>query len=392
MGAQRNYAVPAAFEQFGMLEALYTDLCGTRGFGRIASHLARLPVPMRGKLAALAARLPPPAVAQKTRTFDCIGLQIEADRQIAKGRFQHSLARALGANMIRAGFERATHIYSIMGEGDILLVEAKNRGIRIVCEVCIALSTAGIVRAEGQAFPGWGELPSYASDPRSAHIPDEIMLKTSDVLMCPSEFVRDDLVGKYGISPDKTVLVPYPVETRWLDLDNLPEPGRILFAGTAELRKGIHYLAMAADRLAVRRRYRFRVAGHAAPEVTSKPVCRGLEFLGRVPRTEVHREFTAADLFVLPSLAEGSAFVIYEALGAGLPVVTTRAAGSVVRDGIDGLIVPERNPDALAAAIEAIVEDRPLRARMAAAARERAREFAVDKFAERLVGSLIRKI
>jgi glycosyltransferase involved in cell wall biosynthesis len=64
----------------------------------------------------------------------------------------------------------------------------------------------------------------------------------------------------------------------------------------------------------------------------------------------------------------------------------------VVRDGIDGLIVPERDPEALAAAIERIVEDRPLRARLAAAARERAREFTVDRFAERLVGSLLQKI
>jgi glycosyltransferase involved in cell wall biosynthesis len=391
MGAQRNYAVPAAFEQFGMLQALYTDLCGTRGFGRVAASLARFPVPMRTKLAALAARLPPPSVARKTTTFDWIGLQIEADRQITDGRYHRALARALGSSMVRAGFDEATHVYSIMGEGDIFLVEAKKRGIRIVSEVCIALSTAGIVRAEAKAFPGWGKLPSYASLPRSKRPPDEIMLTTSDVLTCPSDFVRDDLVGKYGVSPDRAVVVPYPVDARWLGLDNRPEPGRILFAGTAELRKGIHYLAMAAERLAARHRCRFRVAGHAAPEVTSQPICRSLEFLGRLPRTEIHREFGVADLFVLPSLAEGSALVTYEALGAGLPVVATKAAGSVVRDGIDGLIVPERDPDALAGAIERIVADRALRARMAAAARERAREFTMDKFAERLVDSLIQK-
>ena len=50
-------------------------------------------------------------------------------------------------------------------------------------------------------------------------------------------------------------------------------------------------------------------------------------------------------MFVLPSLAEGSAEVTYEAIAAGVPVVTTRAAGSVVRDGIEGRIVPERDPD-----------------------------------------------
>ena len=171
--------------------------------------------------------------------------------------------------------------------------------------------------------------------------------------------------------------------------DNRPEPGRVLFAGTADLRKGIHYLAMAAERLRARRRYRFRVAGHTAPEVASQPLCSGLELLGRVPRTEVNREFAEADLLALPSIAEGSAGVIYEALGAGLPVVTTRAAGSIVRDGIEGIIVPERDPEALANAIESIVEDRPRRERMGAAARERAREFTVEKFAGRLVTSLM---
>ena len=80
-------------------------------------------------------------------------------------------------------------------------------------------------------------------------------------------------------------------------------------------------------------------------------------------------EFRQADVFVLPTLAEGSAEVINEALGAGIPVVTTPAAGSVVRDGIEGRIVPERDPAALAAAIDELLSDRPLRARMALAAR-----------------------
>jgi len=50
---------------------------------------------------------------------------------------------------------------------------------------------------------------------------------------------------------------------------------------------------------------------------------------------------------VLPSLAEGSAGVIYEALASGFAVITTESAGSVVRDGIEGFIVPEGDPQAL---------------------------------------------
>lgn len=393
MGARHNYAVPAAFEHLGMLEALYTDLCGTCGLGRLAASLERFPVPMRARLAALGARLPPAAVVHKTRTFDWIGLQMEAARQVAHrtasdvfaGR--RYLARALAKSMVRAGYGRATHVYSMLGEGGAFLVEANRRGLRVISEVFITLSADRIVRAEGRAFPGWCHALPPAPAPSSPR-PNEIMLTVSDTFVCPSQFVRDDLVAAWGVPRERTVVVPYAVGEPWLGIDNQPEPGRVLFAGTADLRKGIHYLAMAADRLSTRRRYRFRVAGAAAPEVRSQPACRSLEFLGRVPRTRVRQEFAAADLLVLPSLAEGSAGVTYEALGAGLPVVTTKAAGSVVRDGIDGLIVPERDPEALAAAIEAVVEDRPRRQRMAAAAREWAREFTVDGFAGRLAEGL----
>jgi glycosyltransferase involved in cell wall biosynthesis len=107
-----------------------------------------------------------------------------------------------------------------------------------------------------------------------------------------------------------------------------------------------------------------------------------------VPRERIHEEFAAADVFVLPSLAEGSAEVTYEALAAGVPVVTTVAAGSVVRDGVEGRIVPERDPEALADAIARIVEDRDRRARMSVAARERARDYTWERYGERLVGAL----
>ena len=93
-------------------------------------------------------------------------------------------------------------------------------------------------------------------------------------------------------------------------------------------------------------------------------------------------------MFVLPTLAEGSAEVTYEALAAGVPVITTKSAGSVVRDGVEGRIVPERDPEALVYAIEELVQDRAMRLRMAIAARERAKEFTWERYGERLLSHL----
>lgn len=77
--------------------------------------------------------------------------------------------------------------------------------------------------------------------------------------------------------------------------------------------------------------------------------------------------------------------VIYEALATGIPVIATETAGSVVRDGIEGFIVPERDAVALANRIEEVVKNRSWREEMASAAKERAKDYTLEKYAERLI-------
>jgi glycosyltransferase involved in cell wall biosynthesis len=273
-----------------------------------------------------------------------------------------------------------------MGEGGDLLGLARRRGLTVLTDMVIALSCETIVWREYEAFPDWGPAPvdRQAAIGGGCH-PAEQVLRTTDMHVCPSAFVADDLVANWGVDRTATRIVPYAISDAWFSLAPRTVPGRVLFVGSADRRKGVHYLAMAADRLRAKgRRYEFRVAGGVAPEVRDKPVCGALSFLGRLPRAAIADEFAAADVLVLPTLAEGSATVTYEALAAGVPVITTHAAGSVVRHDRDGLIVPERDADALATAIEDIVEDRRRRDAMAAAAREHATEFSWKRYRERL--------
>lgn len=209
------------------------------------------------------------------------------------------------------------------------------------------------------------------------------MCESTDVFIVPSRFVERGL-EEFGVDKDKCYIVPYAVEDSWLRLTNHPTKGRVLFVGTAELRKGIHILGMAAQKLS-HRNYEFRVAGGVSNVARQHRLTQRLNFLGRVPRSDIQQEYAQADIFVLPSLAEGSAEVTYEALAVGLPVITTESAGSVVRDEIEGFIVTERDAEALANRIEELIENRELRDRMAAAARERAKNYTWDKYAERLL-------
>jgi glycosyltransferase involved in cell wall biosynthesis len=87
-------------------------------------------------------------------------------------------------------------------------------------------------------------------------------------------------------------------------------------------------------------------------------------------------------------VSEGSAVVHLEALACGVPVITTPNCGSVVRDGVDGFLVPIRDAEELANKIETIVTDRRLRGEMSRNARERAREFTWARYGERLLDAI----
>ncbi len=95
-----------------------------------------------------------------------------------------------------------------------------------------------------------------------------------------------------------------------------------------------------------------------------------------------------SSIHVFPSQWEGSAKVTYEAAACSLPQITTREAGDVVRDGVEGIIVRPGDVGAIAAAIEHFYRHPEIVERMGAAARQRVVEnFTWDHFRSRLLGA-----
>jgi glycosyltransferase involved in cell wall biosynthesis len=394
MGARRSYAVPHILAKASSLERFYTDACGNVGSTKSFVAAVSL-IGLSEKFTNLSRRRVPERIKSNTKTFNLPTMIYALRRSICndnetKIREHFRFSQRIGFSMIRAGYGSATHIYSMLGEGGPFLAEGRRRGLKVISEVYIAPSTERIVDAERARYPDW-----EPDAPDITHIRSDIVIRDpfleSDWFICPSQFVQDDLVLHWGIDRNKTIIVPYGVSPAWLDLVPYPEKGRVLFVGTAELRKGIHYLALAANILVNRgRKYEFRVAGDVSDTVRSHPLSQKLRFLGRVSRAKIHQEFQQADVFVLPSLAEGSAEATYEALASSVPVITTKAAGSVLRSGQDGLIVAERDPNGLADALEQIIEDRQSRGEMAFSAREIAASFTWEHYGYRLVEALER--
>ena len=144
-------------------------------------------------------------------------------------------------------------------------------------------------------------------------------------------------------------------------------PLRLVWAGTFSVRKGAHYLLEAWKKWKPGTRVELEVCGTVR---LPKPLLRDLPpeiaFRGPVPRERLLDEFLRADLLVFPTLCDGFGLVVPEALSRGLPVLTTTEAGAsdFIDDQRNGLIVPSRNVEALASALEWAASNRRLLAAM----------------------------
>ena len=110
----------------------------------------------------------------------------------------------------------------------------------------------------------------------------------------------------------------------------------------------------------------------------------GHESHGRPIYSGPHRYHAGADVYVAPATGhESFGLILVEAMAAGVPVVATDIPGyrEVIRDGVDGSLVPPGDPHALAVAVGRVLGDRDLRERLRANARERARTYGWDAVA-----------
>ena len=225
------------------------------------------------------------------------------------------------------------------------------------------------------------------------------LLPKATRVVCNSECTRRQVLSAYRVDPDRTVTIHKAVDassfTRPATLppDPLPDRpagARLVFVGTNWQVKAVDVLLKALrDVSRDVPNVTLAVAGQdlskAATRVRSLCEKLGLSdrvtFLGRVDRDRLPELIWHSDVFVLPSRMEAFGVAVLEALAAGAPVVATDVGGipEIVRDGVDGLLVPADDPVALAGAIRKVVSDEPLKRRLAEAAPPRAEAFSVAR-------------
>lgn len=178
-----------------------------------------------------------------------------------------------------------------------------------------------------------------------------------------------ELAVRSGWQPAERVhLVPHGVSARFLEdvpAPDAPRGGGVLFCGSWDNVKGAPYLARAMALLAAEGAApRLTVLGPGLPEdavlaafpAEVRPYVR---VIPRAPEDAVMREYRAHDVLVACSTYEGFGMVIVEAMSQRLPVVATPVgcAPMLIRDGDNGVMVPPRDPAALAAALRRVMRD-----------------------------------
>ena len=221
-------------------------------------------------------------------------------------------------------------------------------------------------------------------------------LRHADHVFCLNEEDRDYLHSQLGVARERTTrLVPGadPVFAATAAGRSYARAERLLFAATWRKNKGIEDLVPAIEELCRRRTaLELTVLGAGVPDesvITAfHPDVRAqIRCVTAATEADTARAFAEADLFLLPSLFEGTPLTLMEAMMSGLPIVTTAVCGmrDVIDDRRNGLLIPIRSPHAIVEAVTTIIDSQPLRAALGAAARRDAQErYTWDHAAERI--------
>lgn len=195
-----------------------------------------------------------------------------------------------------------------------------------------------------------------------------------DLITVPSTFVYRSFLAK-GVPEHKLAKAPYGVDLRLFrpvpKEDNI---FRVIYAGSLSVRKGIPDLLDALAGLHLPD-FELLLLGGLQDEVRPflARYAGGFRYARFIPRTELFRYYSQGSVFVMASIEEGLSLVLAQAMACGLPVVATINTGAedLFTDGVEGYIVPIRQPEALREKVFYLYEHPDVREEMAQAARQR---------------------
>jgi len=314
-------------------------------------------------------------IASETNPFSIDGVYRDLDRYLA-----HSLHKYPKVRAVYAYEDGALHHFR----------KAHTLNMHCIYDLPIGYWRANrkIAEEEAELQPAWkGTLNALSDSDAKCALKDQ-ELELADTVIVPSTFVRETL-ELYPGGKKKIVVNPFGVPANISaprELTKPDQPLRVLYVGSLTQRKGIAYLFEAVEKAG--KAVKLTVIGRKVGQSQALDrACDKHRWVASLPHSGILDEMRQHDVFVFPSLFEGLALVTGEAISQGLPVITTPNSGGtdILRDGVDGFIVPIRDPEAITERLLQLHNDRALLKQMSDSAREQALELDWRGYKDRIV-------
>jgi alpha-maltose-1-phosphate synthase len=285
-----------------------------------------------------------------------------------------------------------TAIYSYEDLAATTFREAKKRGILCLYDLPIPYyQMAGdIMRQEAELFP---EIASSIENIRESA--EKIERKQQEIELADHIFVASSISKRslleVGVDDRKITMIPYGAPIEYFQPQHKQDNYfRALFIGQVSARKGVHYLLTAWQKAQFTNAELVLVGRNCFPNGWLENYSHICKYIPSVPHLFLNQYYSSASVFVFPSLVEGFAMVLLEAMACGIPIITTpnTAGPDIITDGVEGFIIPIRDVEAIAEKLEWCYSHPQELAEMGRAARRRAEELTWGLYRQRLASKV----
>lgn len=273
---------------------------------------------------------------------------------------------------------------------------AKQLGIKCVYDLPIGYWEYGrkLLSEEAERLPEWSiTLTGGIDDPQPKLDRKVQEMELADLVISPSKFVKDSIPD--WVDRDKILISPFgtPISTSTVQdvkEENADRPLRVLFVGTMSQRKGLGDLFSAMKLLDSDKIELVVLGSLLAPMKFYREQFPNFTYEVGRPHAEVLELMKSCDVFCLPSIVEGRALVMQEAMSQGLPLIITSNTGGddLILEGKTGFLIPVQSPEVIAEKLEWFLKNRDKLPEMSNISRQHASKYTWEDYGKKITQSL----
>jgi len=286
-------------------------------------------------------------------------------------------------------------VYAYEDGALLLFKQAKRMGVKCIYDLPIAYweTSRKLLLEESERLPEWAiTLAGGVKDSQSKLDRKTEELALADTIVVASQFVKDSLPSNsyskkiifspFG-SPKINKLVSFKKDSN--------KPLRVLFAGSMGQRKGLGDLFSAVKLLNSPNIQLVVMGSMLAPMKFYESQINNFIYEPPRPHSEVLALMRSCDVFCLPSIVEGRALVMQEAMSEGLPLIITKNTGGedLIIEGKTGFLVPIRSPESIAKKLEWFIDNRSQLPEMSNFAQKHSEDYTWEKYTETIVSGIL---